>query len=796
MSIKALDQCTVKFLKTSQVITSVSFAVKELVENSLDAGAKNIEINLSDDGLTNIEVKDDGSGISKEDAPFMALSSYTSKIENFEDLDKLYTYGFRGEALQALSEISELTVITKSQNEEIATLYNINSKGNIIKSEPCHRTIGTTVQVKGLFKNFPVRRQTLLNSRRANQDLKYLEDLLKSFAIIHSNLRITYRLNKRIVFIKPSANNLSESIRNVLGKDVTSNFEFIEGIFPEAKVKLMLPKKDLMDSTLICQTRSQFIFINNRILVHKELQKLLNKKIQEYFLKKGITVTNSLFLLTIEVDPENLDINLEPNKTKGFLKNESKILELIKTVVMNFYQLDISQEDENNQVKKTSLNDNSPSDERNGRDSSVADKENEWPACKKRKVDFNRKSSNGDLVDIGKFNESEDTISPMILNIREPVLSESDSNSDSEKNYLNGRRSVVSKSSRESDGNKRDCNGTETKKIEMPPSDTETLSQLPVVDLGEEFSQISKSTFQSSDLSAEKMEVEDSLLLDLDLDEFLDVTMETGKAKPILKQSTLSLDTSQTGEISLKLDKDNYLNDSNSNQSSTNSWSRGNIAGLVSGTDVKVGGLTVKEKPSSLDGFNVFFSQVRSQVVEENPEMSVPQIAELLSNRWKKMDDDEKANYYKIAEERMQKEEILSKREKKEKQEKEKNKKRLLKMLNIMKANNKDMNKTYATMMSKTKKPMETNIKKITDKFYRVKKSEQSIIIGRIKPSLWIVKVSSQFWLLDVETMFKKLNFTEHSSTDTNAKTLETLLKRWTLENDDMSILHLIDQNS
>lgn len=69
---------------------------------------------------------------------------------------------------------------------------------------------------------------------------------------------------------------------------------------------------------------------------------------------------------------------------------------------MNFYQLDISQEDENNQVKKTSLNDNSPSDERNGRDSSVADKENEWPACKKRKVDFNRKSSNGDLVDIGK----------------------------------------------------------------------------------------------------------------------------------------------------------------------------------------------------------------------------------------------------------------------------------------------------------------------------------------------------------------------------------------------------------
>ncbi|XP_043470340.1 PMS1 protein homolog 1-like [Leptopilina heterotoma] len=796
MSIKALDQSTAKFLKTSQVITSVSFAVKELVENSLDAGAKNIEINLSDYGLANIEVKDDGSGISKVDAPFMALSSYTSKIKNFEDLDKLYTYGFRGEALQALSEISELTVITKSQNEEIATLYNINSKGNIVKSEPCHRTIGTTVQAKGLFKNFPVRRQTLLNSRRANQDLKYLEDLLKSFAIIHPNLRITYRLNKQIVFMKPSASNLTESIRNVLGKDVTSNLEFIEGIFPEVKVKLMLPKKDLMDSTLICQTRSQFIFVNNRILVHKALQKLLNKKIQEYYLKKGITVTNSLFLLNIDVDPANLDINLEPNKSKGFLKNESKILELIQTVVMNFYQLDISQEDENNQVKKTSLNGNSPLDERNGRDSSVADKENEWPACKKRKVDFNRKLSNGDLSNNGKINESEDTISPMILNIREPVLSESDSNSDSEKNNLKGRRSVVSKSNKESVGNKRDYNGTGTKEIEMPPSDVETLSQLPVVDLGEEFSQISKSTFQSSDLNPEPMDVMDSLLLELDLDEFLDVTIETEKSKTVLKQSTLSLDTSQTGEVSLKLDKDNYLNDSNSNQSSTNSWSRGNITGLVSGTNVKVVGLTEKEKSSSLTGFNVFFSQVRSQVVEENPEMSIPQIAQHLTNRWKEMSDDEKAKYYEIAIERMQNEEQLSKREKKEKQEKEKNKKRLLKMLNIMKANSKDMNKTNETMRSRTTKQMETSIQKLSDKFYRPKKSEQNIVIGRIKPSLWIVKVTSQFYLLDVEIMFKKLNFIEHSSADTNAKTLEKLLKRWTLENDDMSILHLIDQNS
>ncbi|XP_051169527.1 PMS1 protein homolog 1-like [Leptopilina boulardi] len=796
MTITALDQSTVKFLKTSQVITSVSYAVKELVENSLDAGAKNIEINLSDDGLTNIEVKDDGSGISKEDAPFMALSSYTSKINNFEDLAKLYTYGFRGEALQALSEVAELIVITKSQNEEIATLYNIDSQGNISKSEPCHRSVGTTVQVKGLFKNLPVRRQNLLNSRRANQDLKYLEVLLKSFGIIHPDLRITYRLNKQIVFIKPIANNLIESITNVLGKDVSSNLEFIEKTFSEGKIQLMLPKIDLPEPTLICQSKSQFIFVNNRILVYKELQKLLNKKINEYYLKKGITLTNCIFFINIKVDPSNIDINLEPNKTKGFLKNESKIIEFIESVVMNFYQLDIFPETENDKLKEASINDNTYSDEKNNRDSSIADKENEWPACKKRKVEFNRKSSTGDIVDNAKFlsidNESSDTISPMILSIKDPILSESDSNSDNE---MKGRRSVTSRRSKELLRNKRVSNESVTKEM---PMDTETLSQLPVVDLGEEFSQLSKEfskeTLQSNDLTSESMDDIDPLLLDVNLDEFLDFNMESEKSKPALKQSTLSLDTSQTGEISFKLDKDSFANDSLI-QPSPNSWSRGHVSGLMAGTEVKVAGLNEKDRPSSLTGFNIFFSQVRSQVVEENPEMSVPQIANLLTNRWKEMSHEQRANYYEMAQKRMNQEELSLKREKKEKQEKEKNKKRLLKMLNIMKANNKEVNKTKETMKIRTTTQMETNIKSLTEKFYRKKSSNQNLVIGKLQPSLWIVKISTQFWLLDVAEMFKKLNFIEHSSNETNAKTLEKLLKRWTLEKDDMSILHLIDKN-
>lgn len=105
--------------------------------------------------------------------------------------------------------------------------------------------------------------------------------------------------------------------------------------------------------------------------------------------------------------------------------------------------------------------------------------------------------------------------------------------------------------------------------------------------------------------------------------------------------------------------------------------------------------------------------------MEENPEMSVPQIANLLTNRWKEMSHEQRASYYEMAQKRMNQEELSLKREKKEKQEKEKNKKRLLKMLNIMKANNKEINKTKETMKIRTTTQMETNVKSLTEKFYR-----------------------------------------------------------------------------
>ncbi|EFN86167.1 PMS1 protein-like protein 1 [Harpegnathos saltator] len=228
MPILALNVKTVKLITTTQVITSVYSAVKELIENALDANADNIEINLIDNGTSLIEVKDNGCGISKDDALFMGLSSYTSKISNFEDLDVLYTFGFRGEALNALCAVAEVTIITKTMEDIAGTSYTMDHDGQIIKYEPCHRSTGTTVQAKNLFKQLPVRRQMIINTRRANQNIKLLETLIQSFSICKPNIRIQFRIDNNVIFAKPSLNNIKEAACHVLGRKITSNMEWIE----------------------------------------------------------------------------------------------------------------------------------------------------------------------------------------------------------------------------------------------------------------------------------------------------------------------------------------------------------------------------------------------------------------------------------------------------------------------------------------------------------------------------------------------------------------------------------------
>uniref|UniRef100_A0A3Q4HNF4 PMS1 homolog 1, mismatch repair system component n=1 Tax=Neolamprologus brichardi TaxID=32507 RepID=A0A3Q4HNF4_NEOBR len=148
---KQLPPDTVRLLSSSQVITSVVNVVKELIENSLDAGASSIDVKLENFGLDRIEVRDNGQGIKAVDTPVMAVRHFTSKICRHEDLEHLETYGFRGEALGSICAVAEVAVTTKTEEDEISTQYTMDLTGKIVSQKPSH--LGQVLFINYYWKN-------------------------------------------------------------------------------------------------------------------------------------------------------------------------------------------------------------------------------------------------------------------------------------------------------------------------------------------------------------------------------------------------------------------------------------------------------------------------------------------------------------------------------------------------------------------------------------------------------------------------------------------------------------------
>ncbi|XP_040418186.1 PMS1 protein homolog 1 isoform X5 [Cygnus olor] len=217
---KQLPAETVRLLSSSQVITSVVSVVKELIENSLDASATSIDVKLENYGFDKIEVRDNGNGVKVADVPVMAIKHYTSKISSSEDLEKLTTYGFRGEALGSICCISEVLITTKTAADSISTQYTLDNSGHITSKKPSHLGQGTTVTVLKLFKNLPVRKQFYSTNRKCKEELKKIQDLLIAYGIIKPDLRIIFTHNKAVIWQKTRVSDHKMACMSVLGTAV------------------------------------------------------------------------------------------------------------------------------------------------------------------------------------------------------------------------------------------------------------------------------------------------------------------------------------------------------------------------------------------------------------------------------------------------------------------------------------------------------------------------------------------------------------------------------------------------
>ncbi|PNF38564.1 hypothetical protein B7P43_G04046 [Cryptotermes secundus] len=341
MPMKQLPSSTVKLITSTQIVTSVSGVVKELMENALDGEATSIDVILENNGLDRIDVKDNGCGIKRTDTPYMCLPSYTSKIGGYADLDKLQSYGFRGEALSAICRVADVTVTTRTNEDELAMVYTLNHDGNIVATKPSHFAKGTLVTVNKLFRNLPVRKNYLNAGRRAAEELKRADNIAKSLAVIHPSLRVTFCHNKCLLWQKAACTSLQQSVMQVVGYHISNNLEELVLQETELNVDMLVPKRDTENFAALCSSNIEcmMLYVNKRPVRYKKLEKMVLKYTAECFSGQPLTHKYPFCLLSIVMSPGGLDANLEPNKTRVLLKEEDEVLSKIEILLSSYYEV-------------------------------------------------------------------------------------------------------------------------------------------------------------------------------------------------------------------------------------------------------------------------------------------------------------------------------------------------------------------------------------------------------------------------------------------------------------------------
>jgi DNA mismatch repair protein MutL len=256
--IKIPPEDTIKRIAAGEVIERPVSVVKELVENSLDAGAKKIIVELEEGGKKLIRVKDDGEGMAKDDARLCLNRYSTSKIRQFNDLLKLSTLGFRGEALPSIASVSHISILTKSGEEPIGILVEAEN-GKIKKFEEKASPEGTTVTVKNLFSHIPARKKFL---KTDSAELRQILNLVAREALAHPQIFFQLFHNKKQLINTPARENNLDKIIDFWGKD------FSKELIPIDIKKALFNLSGFICNPFFARRKSglQYLFVNGRTI--------------------------------------------------------------------------------------------------------------------------------------------------------------------------------------------------------------------------------------------------------------------------------------------------------------------------------------------------------------------------------------------------------------------------------------------------------------------------------------------------------------------------------------------------
>lgn len=325
--INVLPKEIYQLIAAGEVVERPSSVVKEMIENSLDAGAKNITIEIKNGGSTYIRITDDGCGIERDDVRKVFISHATSKISKKDDLNSIATLGFRGEAMASISAVSKVELLTKSENEEIGTRYEI-AGGEELEFDDAGCPNGTTIVVRDIFFNTPARMKFLKKDVTEGNQVAGIVDRM---AISHPEISFRFIRDGKQVLITSGNGDLKSTVYSVLGKEMSDSLMSVDYSFNDMRITGFVSKP-----TASRKSRAgQYFYINNRIVKSKTAMAALE---QAY--KNTIMVGRfPACVLNIELNPAQVDVNVHPAKTEVRFANEKPIFDLVyyavKTAIEN-----------------------------------------------------------------------------------------------------------------------------------------------------------------------------------------------------------------------------------------------------------------------------------------------------------------------------------------------------------------------------------------------------------------------------------------------------------------------------
>ncbi|CAI7657014.1 unnamed protein product [Penicillium glandicola] len=350
-TIQAIEARSVHQIQSGQVIVDLCSVAKELVENSLDAGATTIEVRFKNNGLDLIEVQDNGSGISPENYENVALKHYTSKLSSYDDLSTLHTFGFRGEAISSLCALADFHIVT-AQAKQVprATRLDFEQSGKLQKTQIVAGQKGTAASVEGIFKRLPVRRREL--EKNIKREYGKVLNLLHAYACISTGVRFSVRntvgKTRNVVVFSTNGNKTTkENIANVYGAKTLSALISLDlelEFEPAAATKRVgddqlskIQVRGHISRPVFGEGRQtpdrQMFFVNSRPCGLPQIQKAFNE------VYKSFNVSQSAFIFAdFQMDTNSYDVNVSPDKRQILLHDAGAMIDSLKVSLAQLFE--------------------------------------------------------------------------------------------------------------------------------------------------------------------------------------------------------------------------------------------------------------------------------------------------------------------------------------------------------------------------------------------------------------------------------------------------------------------------